>query len=259
MVRQARRRSESGIYHIMQRGNERKAVFIDDEDKNRYIAVALQKKEEIEMYAYCIMDNHVHMVIGEKESGQSIETYMKRVGITYAAYFNRKYKRVGHVFQDRFRSGSVEEERYLYGVIRYVHKNPIKAGMSDGLDYPWSSYSWYVGRKEGVPLLPEMAQILQQFSSVKRFREFHLEEETETFMDLPEKTSGAAEDVVNQLLRIYNLTQEAFIQNKDKCKTTEIIKELIRETGVSGRQAAQITGINREKIRKMIVSKEPSP
>jgi putative transposase len=124
LARQARSKSESGIYHVMLRGNERKPVFLDEEDKNRLVEIMLQKKEAAgsHLYAYCIMDNHVHMVIRELENGQPLETLMKRIGVTYALYFNKKYKRVGHVFQDRFRSEVIEDESYLLSVIRYVHR-----------------------------------------------------------------------------------------------------------------------------------------
>jgi putative transposase len=85
------------------------------------------------------------LVISELENGQPLETLMKRVGVTYALYFNKKYKRVGHVFQDRFRSEIIEDESYLLSVIRYVHKNPVQSEMVQGLNYSWSNYHWYIG------------------------------------------------------------------------------------------------------------------
>jgi len=266
MARQARTRSKTGIYHVMQRGNERKAVFLDEEDKNKYIETVLHKREAagIEIYAYCVLDNHVHLVIREAENGRTIETYMKQVGVTYASFFNRKYKRVGHVFQDRFRSEPVEDEAYVHSVIRYVHRNPLKAGIIQGMDYTWSSYSGYIGQKIGVQLLPEMKGILNQFGkdeakAIKRFKEFHLEEEPRAFLDIPPKSGEDGEGILLTLLRKYHTSKDTLAQDEDKGKLRDLITELIHETGVSRRQVAEMTGINRERVRRLFVSKEPSP
>jgi putative transposase len=88
LARQARSKSELGIYHVMLRGNERKPIFLDEEDKNRLVEIMLQMRDMAgsHLYAYCIMDNHVHMVIRELENGQTLETLMKRIGVTYALY-----------------------------------------------------------------------------------------------------------------------------------------------------------------------------
>jgi putative transposase len=126
MSRNQRRLSKTGIYHVMLRGNEKKNVFIDDEDKIKIIEVIENKKREknFYLYAYCVMDNHIHLVI--KEGAESISGIIKRIFVSYAMYFNKKYKRVGHVFQDRFKSEVVESDSYLLGLIKYVHKNPEK-------------------------------------------------------------------------------------------------------------------------------------
>ena len=266
MARQARSKSESGIYHVMLRGNERKSVFPDENDKNRFLEIMLQKKEAAasSLFAFCVMDNHVHMVIQESVQGQPLETLMKRIGVTYAMYFNRKYKRVGHVFQDRFRSEIVATESYLFAVIRYVHMNPVKAGMIRGLDYAWSSYRWYVD-KSNFPLLAEMEEILKQFSrerkiALKKFTEFHQVEDNRTFLDLSENDGdGNAEEIFEEFLLRNKLAKEDLNYRGNQAVLAELVGELVRKCGLSGRKVAEITGINREKVRRMLVSKEPSP
>jgi putative transposase len=252
VARQARSKSESGIYHVMLRGNERKSVFLDEEDKNRFVEIMLQKKEAAGslLYAYCIMDNHVHMVIRELENEQPLETLIKRIGVTYALYFNKKYKRVGHVFQ---------------AVIRYVHRNPVKLEMVQGLNYSWSSYNGYVGYKKNLPLLPEMEDVLGQFSqdrkiAVKRFIEFHQEEETRAFLDVPEDSGNGknAEDILESFLQRHNWTKEDLNRSKNRAIVAELIETLVYKSEISGREVAEITGINREKVRRILVSKEPS-
>jgi putative transposase len=268
LARQARSKSELGIYHVMLRGNERKSIFLDEEDKNRFVEIMLQKKEVAgsHLYAYCIMDNHVHMVIRELENGQPLETLMKRIGVTYALYFNKKYKRVGHVFQDRFRSEVIEDEFYLLSIIRYVHRNPVQSEMVQGLNYSWSSYHWYIGFKKNLPLLTEMEDVLGRFSqdrriAVKRFIEFHQEEETRAFLDVPEDSGNGenAEDILECFLQSHNRTKEDLNRSENRAIAAELIETLVRKSGISGREVAEITGINREKVRKILVSKETSP
>ena len=178
-------------------------------------------------------------------------------------YFNRKYKRVGHVFQDRFRSEIVATESYLFAVIRYVHMNPVKAGMIQGLDYAWSSYRWYVDMKSKFPLLPEMEKILNQFAcerkiASKKFTEFHQVEDNRTFLDLSEHDGGGnAEEIIEKFLLRNKLTQED-LNYIDQAILVELVEELVRKCGLSGRKVAEITGINREKVRRLLVSTEPS-
>ena len=110
MPRQVRQISKSQIYHVITRGNERRNIFLDDEDKKRFMDILCEKKRDKEyvLYAFCLMDNHVHLII--REGTDTISRIMKRINTGYAYYFNKKYKRVGHVFQDRFKSEAIESE-----------------------------------------------------------------------------------------------------------------------------------------------------
>lgn len=265
VARQARSKSITGIYHVMLRGNERKPVFLDEEDKRKFIDILLQKKEgEASLvYAYCVMDNHVHMVI--HEAGQLLDRFMKRIGITYAAYFNKKYHRVGHVFQDRFRSEPINDEAYLLSVIRYIHKNPFGPEQCPSLNYLWSSYPSYMGYKDSMPLLPEMEDILGRFYSDRKsaqqgFREFHLTEEAQYFfLDMPEETGENAEDILKGFLQSQAWSMGDLKKNENQLIVKELLEMLLVRSKISARQIAQLTGINREKVRKMVVSLEPSP
>lgn len=110
MPRQRRKLSKTGTYHIMLRGNERKSLFPEEEDYRKFLQILATKKRDDSflLYAYCLMSNHLHLLIREKK--QNISQIMKRINIAYAYYFNKKYNRVGHVFQDRFKSESVDEK-----------------------------------------------------------------------------------------------------------------------------------------------------
>ena len=95
-----------------------------------------------QLYGYCLMGNHVHLLIKEEKEG--IEQIFRRVGARFVYWYNLKYELCGHLFQDRYKSEAVENDEYLLTVLRYIHHNPIKAGLSKGLEeYRWSSYNEY--------------------------------------------------------------------------------------------------------------------
>ena len=129
MPRQARRKSESGIYHILLRGINRQQIFEDIEDFEKFLEVLKDCKaiSDYKLFAYCLMSNHVHLLI--KEEKEPIEQIMKRIATRFVYWYNIKYQRVGHLFQDRFKSEPVENDAYFMTVIRYIHQNPLKAGF----------------------------------------------------------------------------------------------------------------------------------
>ena len=132
------------LYHVIIRGINKQDIFIDDQDKRKFIKEVFLAKEKFEfkLYAYVIMPNHVHLVIKEKQI--DISKIMHRIQLAYSEYLNIKYSRVGHVFQGRFYSKNIENEEYLKSVIRYIHFNPDKAGIIRYDQYQWSSYKNYI-------------------------------------------------------------------------------------------------------------------
>ena len=119
MPRVARDKVEFSTYHIIQRGNERKNIFISEDDRIKFLETTYRMKEKYNfiLEAYCLMDNHVHLLIND--NGNDISKVVKSINISYAYYFNRKYKRVGHLFQDRFRSEVMGDDNYLISVSAY--------------------------------------------------------------------------------------------------------------------------------------------
>ena len=112
MPRRAREKSITGIYHIMLRGIDKRDVFLDDEDRMQFIENIIKAKQvgKFELYGYCLMDNHIHMLINE---GEPIGITVKRITVGYVGWHNRKYERTGHLFQNRYTSEPVETESYL--------------------------------------------------------------------------------------------------------------------------------------------------
>ncbi|WP_371367633.1 hypothetical protein SRRS_14980 [Sporomusa rhizae] len=173
MPRTARKKSKNGIYHIMLRGINRQTIFEDDEDRIKFIDTLTHYKQKcgFNIFAYCLMDNHVHLIL--KENNEPIEKLMKRIGVSYVYWYNLKYKRIGHLFQDRYKSQVIEDDSYLLSVIRYIHQNPIKANITTAMgEYPWSSYVEYVGHSS----ITDINFVLEIFSpSPEKARELFVE------------------------------------------------------------------------------------
>ena len=145
MPRKARERSETGIYHVMLKGIDKKDIFAGKQDYEKFLYYVNRAMEisKFEVYGYCLMPNHVHILL--KEGTEKIGDAIRRIAVGYAQYFNIKYGRNGHLFQNRFRSEPVNDDVYFLIVLRYIHQNPIKANMVINMeDYEWSSYNEYI-------------------------------------------------------------------------------------------------------------------
>ncbi len=148
MPRAPRAIAESGFYHVILRGNGKQIIFEDDADRRAFLDLLAKRAGDagIHVLAWCLMENHVHLVL--EDPTQTLSEMMQRLSGDYAQRFNRKSGRVGHVFENRFKSCPIENEAYLLQAIRYVHDNPENAGICPAAEYPWSSYHEYVGQAE---------------------------------------------------------------------------------------------------------------
>ena len=138
-----RRISESGLYHVVARGNGRQLIFTDDGDREAFLERLEHavRENELTVIAWCLMDNHVHLVV--QDDSQRFAPVIGSLLGAYAKHFNRKTGHVGSVFQQRFFSEPIEDDEYLLASVRYVHINPEKAGICPAPEYRWSSYRAY--------------------------------------------------------------------------------------------------------------------
>ena len=178
MPRTARIRNEAGIYHIMVRSISDVPLFRDKQDKNMYLS--LVKKYQIifrfRVFAYCLMTTHAHIAIDC--CGADISKIMKSINQCYSAYFNKKYNRHGHVFQDRFKSKLVCNDNYLLALTAYIHNNPkdITRYKNKVEKYEYSSLGIYLGIASDKFDILDIQFILGHFSSnLQRARVTYLE------------------------------------------------------------------------------------
>jgi putative transposase len=259
MPRHQRTKSASGYYHIMLRGNEKKNIFNSNADKQRFLETMFEKKQANRFYlhAFCLMNNHVHLMISE--GVEDVATVMKRINVSYVYYFNNKYKRVGHLFQDRFKSEVVEQDRYLVALVRYIHQNPVKAGIVEkASDYKWSSHNCYLYEDNFYSKMLDIDPILSLFSedrqvAVEKYIEYMNEECNEKFIDLEDDVELIDEEQARELYRRMLIARQ--IEDKDKGKIQipdSLIKEFKGKTNLSLRKIAAITGLNKDKVNKIL-------
>jgi putative transposase len=263
MPRQMRKLSESKIYHVMIRGNEKKDIFLDDEDRARFLFTIREKNKEKKwhIYAYCLMSNHVHLLINE--GTDAISVIMQRINISYAYYFNKKYKRVGHLLQDRYRSENIEDDSYLLAAARYIHNNPVKGGMVErALQYRWSSLKYYLGHCICDPVGVDRSTVLGMFSenenrAIELLLEFTDKLSDDVFADYIEENETEineenASAFVDGFLDDYSQAKDSLKSRQNTRLRNHLIIELKTRSSLSMRQIAGLLDISRGAVRKAV-------
>ncbi|MEH7251713.1 transposase [Neobacillus niacini] len=164
MGRKRRTWFQGAKYHITSRGNRKSALFYDDEDREKYLNLlkATQDTFSFTLHAFCLMTNHTHLQLETTNTSPTI--IMSHLNTKYAKYFNKKYDFTGHVFEKRYGAELLDSLDYEFDVSRYIHLNPLKAGLVDALEnYPWSSYHAYVNGEANQ--LVETKHLLSYFPS----------------------------------------------------------------------------------------------
>lgn len=152
---------QGGYYHIYNRGVNRQKIFLDDQDRIQYLKRLKEYKPyyQVSMLCYCLMPNHIHLVV-RQNTEKPIYKFIQSLHTSYGMYFNKKYERVGSLWQGRFNQTNIEDDSYLIYVSIYIHLNPLVDKLVDKIsDYTWSSCLDYMGLREGV--LCEKEIILQ--------------------------------------------------------------------------------------------------
>jgi REP element-mobilizing transposase RayT len=252
MPRQARKKSKSGIYHIMMRGINRQNIFQDDDDKNKFLQTIRKYKRisNYELYSYCLMNNHVHMLV--KETSEPISDLIKRISSSYVLWYNKKHERCGHLFQERYKSETVENEEYFLTVLRYIHQNPVKAKLSKNVEgYKWSSYNEYIqnSKKTEITDIDFALEILSadRNKALELFIKYTKEQNEDKCLDIEEKL-WVSDDEVRGFLRRYNVFNKNDLNKMDKDKRNKIISEIKSIKGVTVRQLSRLTGISKSVI-----------
>ena len=155
------------LYHLILRGDNREPIFFTESDYRTYLALLRDaiRRYECQVLAYALMTNHLHLMV-QTGQVQPVSKLMQSLNTTYTMYVNRTYKRVGHIFQGRYHSILIDKDSYALELTRYIHLNPVRAGLvRTPEEYPWSSYWAYLGRAENDLVTPN--DILAMVSHVE--------------------------------------------------------------------------------------------
>ena len=217
-------------------------IFEEPQDYFVFLKI-LQECRELcgfKLYAYCLMGNHVHLLI--KIGNDPLDTIVKRICGRYVYWFNTKYDRVGHLFQDRFRSEPVENDAYFLTVLRYIHQNPVKAGLCEKPgDYRYSSYSEYLSASDTIDRGFALSML-----PLEAFVCFNNMPNDDQCLEIESKTKRAVSDnqAMNLIFQYTGCRTVSEFQDFDE-KTKQYAIKMIHNAGVSIRQMSRLTGTSK--------------
>lgn len=254
MVRTRRILSESGYYHVTARGNGRQVIFECDDDRRTFLTMASEatKRHNITVIAWCLMSNHVHLLL--QDGSNQLSKMMHTLLGSYASYFNRTYGNVGHVFQERFNSSPIESDSYLLETVRYIHNNPVKAGICVVEDYPWSSFHEYI--VGGT--LAKTSYVLEICGGMEPFIEFSKSNAPspaslkEPRIRLSDSSAVAIANSILEKTHPGKLVSEIKALPKER-RDVYLIE--LRKAGISVRQVQSITGIGKHIIKEATIGR----
>ena len=231
----------------MLRGIDKRDLFLKDSDYEKFLAYIKKAKEKSEfaIYAYCLMTNHIHILL--KSETEEIGNIIRRITVGYAQYHNIQNGRTGHLFQNRFKSEVVDSDEYFLTVLRYIHQNPTKAGIVKNMkNYKWSSYNEYINNKKTAII--ETGFALSYFKDFKEFTKYMEEKNVDTCLEDEQKKRWIDEELrefISSFLDKSRLS-ELDIKSRD-----EILKNIKENTGASNRQLSRVINIGRGILDKI--------
>ena len=253
MSKQHRLFSNSKDYHITIKGIDDRAIFYDKEDRIVFLEKldVCKKKFEFKIFAYCLMGNHVHLVI--EVDNENLSKAIQSLMIRYVRYFNKKYGRKGPLVQNRFNSKNIEDSNYFLTVCRYVHRNPEKAGIGKTYNYEWSSYNEYVYDAK----LIDKDVLLQYFdNNIEEFKKYtNKTENLEELMNLADfelYNTLNDEDLVQIIFRKCDLSSVNEMIDYFKIKENrKIIKDFKNIYKINVTQLSRVIRVDKRTIARL--------
>lgn len=242
-------KSASGVYHVMIRGINKEKVFNTTKDKERIYQLMVEKMcdLELEIYAYCVMNNHMHLLI--KAELNELATFMSKISVSYAQYYNLKKTRVGHVFQNRYKSECIITEDYFWNCLRYIHLNPVKANcITNPIKYKYSSYKEFFNTELNIVHHNILDLLENRFISIREFKRFHMKQNLNIFLDIEEDS-------------LKNLNEIAFfiisdIQKKLQFSKSDLIENTLIRQQIKSELILQLN-IDKNTAEKLIEGTVP--
>ena len=241
-----------GTYHIINRGVEQRVVFKESADYEHFeeLMCFYAKSYNITIHNYCLMSNHYHLLIEIKE--ENLSKFMRQLNMNYAIYFNKKYKRVGHLWQGRFKSWYVTDEAYFYTLMRYIEQNPLKANVVKNLEaYPYSSYHYFLNYKE-IPKCLKDSWIAANYKDDKEAIKAFLTTSVDNtqLQELKIASSLIATPDIDKRPKIEDCQKLFQNINDIKERNKQILKAI--EQGFSQHMIAKVLGISQQAVHGVV-------
>ena len=247
-LRRARRNIISHFSHIMVQGIEKQYIFKEDVYKEKYFYLIMEnlRKFNLDLLAYVIMDNHMHMCL-YYENIKDVSKFMHIVNSKFANYCNKKENRVGYLFRNRFYSQEIQDRQQLYNVIAYIHNNPVKAGIVKELgEYKYSSYRDF---EKDLVSKEKIFLIFETFEYKDIFNFIHKNYSKIGIKDIEEKSNNY-EKIISEYLKSNNLSIN--IVKKERNLLLELVKELIEKANITNKKIASLLKINKNTVTKIM-------
>ena len=252
MTRPLRADTASLINHVVIRGVNKNLVFLDVEDRRMFLRIlrALTYELSVNVFAYCLMGNHVHLILHDPKSHLSL--FMQRLQISYVRYFNEKYEHEGTLFQHRFRSEAIEDVEYLWAAIRYVLLNPEKAGIAPFHSYQWSSYRDFANFEQRNYTGITAVYFVEDFiADIKKLVEGISDEGSHDIEFLDAWPKHASDDEVVALVKkLANVASPLDVTSLPKQRRNGILLELLKRR-ISSKQIERVTGVSKATLYRL--------
>ncbi len=250
MPRLPRKYTKAEYNHVMLRGNGGQIIFEDIRDKLKFLELleGCVMEFDVQLHAYCLMTNHVHLLL--RDGSNCLSDFMRKLATTYAGYFNFKYDRRGSLFQGRFKSEPIEDQKYYMSVLRYIHRNPDNAKISTFDRYAWNSYDEYKESANGKESFVDTEFALKILGGFDKFHNFLSMDDDIIGMDIDSSTSGSDERVAGYLSNLLNIPSTTVIREMSIKKRNQAIIEM-RRLGITASQIERLTGVSRTVIYKI--------
>ncbi|MCL2341968.1 MAG: transposase [Firmicutes bacterium] len=252
MPRLAREDLETEFFHIIVQGINREYIFQTSEDIKKYLELIKIYKEDynITIIAYCIMNNHAHILL-HVDNNKKLFKFMHKINMIYAIYYNKKAKRVGYVFRDRYKSEPIYDEIYLLNCMLYIHMNPVAANLvANMIEYKYSSYHEYIGQSEIIDQ-KSIELTFGRKNYIEQFNYLHGKEEVGRFIDIESKDE--CRRIIYKFMEKENIDLYTIVNNESIL--IKLLIELKMKNGISYRQIEKEIGISREKLRRVLMPK----
>lgn len=251
MARLPRRDSGTGYFHVVVRGNNREFVFELNRQKRSYdnLLRKYQTEFNMELASWCYMNNHVHLLIGG--SSVDLSKYMKMVNQKFTCRYHRGHSTSGHIFQGRYYCSPIDDRVYLRCVIRYIHNNPVSAGIvKKSHEYSWSSYNDFLKTNRDKNL----EKVFDLFKTIDNYIEYHKEYDFNNYSDNKEDVQRYRSQIIERIKKKYLIRND--ISSLDKIiENSELKRKLVLALSelswISNKEISVITKIPMYSVRKI--------